>query len=203
MQFETADVTMRGQMTVTFTLADAAGGTDVEAVHDNVPAGVVPAENELGWRMALGKLAALVESRPADLRRESVSAFDMELKRTGGLSRLLNAVGYSAAGLRHAIRHEASIREALLALAVLVPVALLLPVSRLEQLLLVLSMLLVVTLELFNSAIEAVVDRISMERHPLSGQAKDMASAAVAIAMLMTGITWIVIAGPVVWSWLR
>jgi uncharacterized protein YndB with AHSA1/START domain len=62
MEFETADPTMRGEMTVTFTLTDADGGTDVLAVHDNVPAGVTPADNETGWRMSLEKLARLVEA---------------------------------------------------------------------------------------------------------------------------------------------
>jgi uncharacterized protein YndB with AHSA1/START domain len=62
MEFETADPTMRGEMTVTFTLTDADGGTDMFAVHDNLPAGVSPADNETGWRMALDKLAALVEA---------------------------------------------------------------------------------------------------------------------------------------------
>jgi uncharacterized protein YndB with AHSA1/START domain len=62
MEFETADATMRGEMTVTFTLADADGGTDVLAVHEHVPPGVAPADNETGWRMALEKLARLVEA---------------------------------------------------------------------------------------------------------------------------------------------
>ncbi|MGH9891064.1 MAG: SRPBCC family protein [bacterium] len=62
MEFESADPSMRGEMTVTFTLADAAGGTDLLAVHDNVPPGVSPADNETGWRMALGKLSAFVEA---------------------------------------------------------------------------------------------------------------------------------------------
>jgi uncharacterized protein YndB with AHSA1/START domain len=60
-EFETSDPAMRGAMTITFTLADAAGGTDLVAVHDDLPAGVSPADNELGWRMSLDKLAALVE----------------------------------------------------------------------------------------------------------------------------------------------
>ena len=60
-EFETSDPTMRGEMTVTFTLTDADGGTDVLGVHDNLPAGVSPADNQTGWRMALDKLAALVE----------------------------------------------------------------------------------------------------------------------------------------------
>jgi uncharacterized protein YndB with AHSA1/START domain len=61
-EFETTDLALRGEMTVTITLADADGGTDVLAVHDNLPPGVSPADNETGWRMALDKLAALVEA---------------------------------------------------------------------------------------------------------------------------------------------
>jgi uncharacterized protein YndB with AHSA1/START domain len=62
MEFETDDELMRGEMTVTFTLTEADGGTDVLAVHDNVPPGIAPADNELGWRMSLQKLARLVEA---------------------------------------------------------------------------------------------------------------------------------------------
>ena len=92
-------------------------------------------------------------------------------------------------------------REGLLALAILVPVSIFLPVSDIEHLLLVLSMMLVVLVELVNSAIEATVDRISLERHPLAGLAKDLGSAAVLIAVLMSGLCWVVIAGPVVVRW--
>jgi len=63
MEFETTDAAMRGEMTVTFTLTDAYGGTDVFGEHDNLPPGVAPADNETGWPMALNKLAALVEAR--------------------------------------------------------------------------------------------------------------------------------------------
>lgn len=62
MEFETTDPAMRGAMTVTFTLTDADGGTDVRAVHDNLPPGIAPADNETGSRMALDNLAALVEA---------------------------------------------------------------------------------------------------------------------------------------------
>jgi uncharacterized protein YndB with AHSA1/START domain len=62
MEFETADAAMRGEMMVTFTLTDAGVGTNVLAVHDNVPRGVSPADNEAGWREALDKLAAIVEA---------------------------------------------------------------------------------------------------------------------------------------------
>jgi len=61
-EFETDDPALRGEMTVTFTLTEADGGTDVLGVHDNLPPGVAPADNETGWRMALEKLARLVEA---------------------------------------------------------------------------------------------------------------------------------------------
>jgi uncharacterized protein YndB with AHSA1/START domain len=61
-EFETADPALRGEMTVTITLADAGDGTDLHAVHEGLPAVVSPADNETGWRMALDRLAALVEA---------------------------------------------------------------------------------------------------------------------------------------------
>jgi uncharacterized protein YndB with AHSA1/START domain len=60
-EFETDDPAMQGEMTITITLADAEGGTALLAVHDDVPPGVSPTDNELGWRDSLAKLAALVE----------------------------------------------------------------------------------------------------------------------------------------------
>src|SRR5437867_7692743 len=62
LEFETTDPALQGEMTITFTLADADGGTDVLAVHDGLPRGVPPADNEVGWRSSLAKLAALVEA---------------------------------------------------------------------------------------------------------------------------------------------
>lgn len=62
MEFETADESMRGEMTVTFTLTDSQGGTRVDAVHDHLPSGLSAADNELGWRMSLEKLKSLVET---------------------------------------------------------------------------------------------------------------------------------------------
>jgi uncharacterized protein YndB with AHSA1/START domain len=62
-EFETSDPAMQGEMTITFTLVDAGGGTDLIAVHDGLPPGLSAADNETGWQMSLGKLAALVESR--------------------------------------------------------------------------------------------------------------------------------------------
>ena len=60
-EFETSNPALQGEMTITFTLVDAGGGTDVLAVHDSLPPGVPPADNETGWRSSLAKLAALVE----------------------------------------------------------------------------------------------------------------------------------------------
>jgi uncharacterized protein YndB with AHSA1/START domain len=62
LEFETANPALRGEMTITYTLTDADGGTDIHAVHDGLPPGVPPADNEAGWRSSLAKLAALVES---------------------------------------------------------------------------------------------------------------------------------------------
>lgn len=117
--------------------------------------------------------------------------------KSSGLTRVINALGNSSRGFTTAIRNDAAIREALIGLAIFVPVSAVLPVSDLEHLVLVLSMMLVVLMEFVNSAIETVVDRISLERHPLSGHAKDLASVAVGIAFMMAGLCWVVIAGPV------
>ena len=66
MEFETANPALQGEMTITFTLAEAAdGGTDVAGVHENLPPGVPPEDNELGWSMSLSKLARLVEAGTA------------------------------------------------------------------------------------------------------------------------------------------
>ena len=119
-----------------------------------------------------------------------------------GPARLAGALRYSIAGFRHASRHEAAFQQEVLVTLLLVPAAVLLPVPTLDRLILVLSMLLVIVVELLNSAIEATVDRISAERHPLAGQAKDMGSAAVLLALLMSALCWVVIAGPVVAAWL-
>lgn len=120
------------------------------------------------------------------------------LKGKKGLRRLLNAFGYSLQGFRAAWQNEAAFREEAMLTIVLTPVALLLPVTGLEKLLLILSLLLLVLVELLNSAVEAVVDRIGPEIHPLSGRAKDLGSAAVLIACLILGLTWLFIAVPAV-----
>jgi diacylglycerol kinase (ATP) len=99
-------------------------------------------------------------------------------------------------GLRAAWRHEASFRlEAMLAV-VLVPLGLWLGEGGVEKLLLVLGPLLVLSAELLNSAIEAVVDKVSPEFNELAGRAKDMGSAAVFVLLVLVALSWVLILGP-------
>ena len=127
----------------------------------------------------------------------------MEQPKVTGFRRIARSIRLSSAGFRYAIAHEVAIREELIALAVLVPLSALLPVTDIEHLILVLSMMLVIFAEFLNSAIESTVDRISSEHHPLAGRAKDLANTAVVIAVLMMGLCWVVIAGPVLFRYLE
>ena len=127
---------------------------------------------------------------------------DHKLRASIGPGRLAGALRYSLAGFRHASRFEAAFQQELIALVALMPLAVWLPVAALERLALVVSMLLVLVVELLNSAIEATVDRISRERHPLAAQAKDMGSAAVLVALGISFLCWATVAGPVVGTWL-
>ncbi len=129
-------------------------------------------------------------------------ANDENLSKQGGMSRFVRALGHQYTGVGHALKHDPAIRQVLGAVAVLVALSTLLPIGTMEHLILVLSMMLVVLIEFLNSAIEATVDRISTEHHPLSGEAKDLSSVAVAVAVLMSGLCWVVIAGPVAIQWL-
>jgi len=124
------------------------------------------------------------------------SAGTSPYKSTGGLQRIVNATRYSLRGLTHAYRHESAFRQELVLTAVLIPVALLLPLAGIERVALIATLMLVLIVELLNSAVEAVVDRVSLEYHNLSGRAKDLGSAAVMLALLLCGITWLAIAGP-------
>lgn len=110
--------------------------------------------------------------------------------------RLINTTIYSWRGLRLGWKSEEALRVELTLAAVLVPVALLLPVTAVERALLIIVVALVLIAELLNSAIEATVDRISEEFHPLSGKAKDLGSAAVFIALVLTLIVWTLILYP-------
>jgi diacylglycerol kinase (ATP) len=115
------------------------------------------------------------------------------LKGRTGWRRILNAAGYSWAGLQAAFRGEAAFRQLVALNALLIPLAFSLEVSRIERGLLVAVCLLALIVELLNSAIEATVDRISLALHPLSKQAKDQGSAAQLVALLLIGLVWAVI----------
>jgi len=115
------------------------------------------------------------------------------LKSKSGFGRIAGAMRYSLQGLASAWKHEHAFRQELWVIVPGTIAALLLPVSAIEKLLVVGSMVLVLVVELLNSAIEAVVDRISLERHPLSANAKDFGSAAVMLTVLLSATTWAVV----------
>ncbi|CAM3248982.1 diacylglycerol kinase [Shewanella violacea] len=96
-------------------------------------------------------------------------------------------------GLKAAWIHEAAFRQELMLAIIMLPIALIVDVTTIEKLLLIFTLFIVLIVELLNSAIEAVVDRIGDEIHTLSGQAKDIASAAVFMSLALCGITWTVV----------
>ncbi len=113
-----------------------------------------------------------------------------------GLRRILNATRYSLEGLAAAARHEAAFRQELLLAAVFVPLGLWLGADGVERALLAGSVLMVLAVELLNSAVEAVVDRVSPEHHALAKRAKDYGSAAVMVALAVTGLVWLLLLLP-------
>jgi diacylglycerol kinase (ATP) len=122
------------------------------------------------------------------------------MKSTGlGWRRVVTACGYSRDGIAAAWRTEMSFRQEVLAAIVLVPTACFLPVPLVHRALLVASVLLVLMVELLNSSIEALVDRVSTDLHPLSKQAKDAGSAAVLFAVVIAVVVWAAVLG----TWLQ
>lgn len=119
------------------------------------------------------------------VRNNKINAFD--------LKRLWAATGYSCKGLRASFQQEAAFRLEVLMSVIILPAAWFLGQNGLERSLLMASWLLVPLVELLNSAIESVVDRVGSERHELSGRAKDQASAAVVMAVIITAVIWIAI----------
>jgi diacylglycerol kinase (ATP) len=107
-----------------------------------------------------------------------------------GLKRLMLAVQWSGKGLQYAFANEIAFRQELLLSLLLVPLALWIGESPVEKACLVSSVLIVLAVELINSSIEAAVDRISQEEHPLAGYAKDMGSAAVTVSLLNAAAIW-------------
>ena len=123
-----------------------------------------------------------------------------EFKSKSGIKRVFSAFFYSMDGLRTAWRLEHAFRQELMIVVPGVVLALLIPVTVLERVVLIAALLLVLIVELLNSAVEAVVDRVSLERNPLSKNAKDLGSAAVMITMLIAALAWGLIALPLLWK---
>lgn len=110
-----------------------------------------------------------------------------------GLRRIWNALHYSLDGLVAAFRHEDAFRQEVLLALVLIPLALLLPASGVGRALMIASVLLVLVVELINSALEAAVDRISLENHDLAKRAKDIGSAAVLFSLINLAAVWLLV----------
>lgn len=110
-----------------------------------------------------------------------------------GFTHLINATRFSMRGLTAAFRYEAAFRQELALMVILLPAAFFVGSNALETAVLIAVSLLILIVELLNSALESIVDRIGSEHHPLSGRAKDMGSAAVFITLLCVFLTWILI----------
>lgn len=107
-----------------------------------------------------------------------------------GLRRLMNALGYSCAGLKTAYQNEDAFRQEIILAVVLIPLALYLEHEAIQRVLMIGSVLLVIIVELLNSAVEATVDRISLDHHRLAKRAKDIGSAAVLISLINLAVVW-------------
>ncbi|MBT4838393.1 MAG: diacylglycerol kinase [Methylococcales bacterium] len=107
-----------------------------------------------------------------------------------GIKRLINAFRYSIKGFKAAWQNEEAFRQECVAALVMLPAAIWLGQTVEQQALLILSFLLIPLTELMNSAVEAIVDRVGTEHHELSGRAKDVASAAVMLSMMMVCVVW-------------
>ncbi len=117
----------------------------------------------------------------------------MAREKPRGLTRILRAAGASWKGLLGAYREEAAFRQELGLSVLVIPLGLWLGRTGVERALLVAPMLLVLIVELLNSAVEATVDRIGLERHVLAGLAKDIGSAAVFMSFVLLGVVWLLV----------
>ena len=107
-----------------------------------------------------------------------------------GIRRIINATGYSWLGLKAAYKHESAFRQEVWLAVIMIPLGLYLGQDWTDKAMLISSVLLVLIVELLNSGIEAVVDRVGDEPHKLSGRAKDMGSAAVLISLVIAAMIW-------------
>ncbi len=134
----------------------------------------------------------MTDPKMNELQQTSEQAVS-EFKSKSGVKRIFSAFFYSIDGLRAAWRQEHAFRQELVLVVIGIVIALFLPVSAFEKLMMIAVLVLVLVVELLNSAIEAVVDRVSLERHALSKNAKDFGSAAVLLTFLIAVATWAVI----------
>ncbi|HDX8597400.1 TPA: diacylglycerol kinase [Aeromonas dhakensis] len=118
-----------------------------------------------------------------------------------GVTRIINATGYSMKGLKSAWINEAAFRQELMLILLLMPLAFWIGDTLDQILLLICISWLVVIVEVLNSAVEAVVDRIGSEHHELSGRAKDLGSAAVFIALALNALVWGTLVGRNLLGW--
>lgn len=124
---------------------------------------------------------------------EDFSQAESPHKGKTGLRRIWNAMFYSAEGIKAAFRHEDAFRQEVLLALLLIPLALFLPASGVGKAMMVASVLLVLIVELLNSAVEATVDRVSLEHHRLAKRAKDIGSAAVMISLANVVVVWLLV----------
>jgi diacylglycerol kinase (ATP) len=110
-----------------------------------------------------------------------------------GLTRIWNAFVYSLDGLHAAFRHEDAFRQEVLLAAILIPAAFFTPAGGMGKALMIAAILLVLIVELLNSAVEAAVDRISLENHKLAKRAKDIGSAAVFLSLINVPVVWLLV----------
>jgi diacylglycerol kinase (ATP) len=132
-------------------------------------------------------------SRPTTHDPQLTATGESPHKGKTGLRRIWNAFFYSLEGLRAAFRHEDAFRQEVLLAALLIPTVFFLPASGLGKALMIGAVLLVLIVELLNSAVEAAVDRISLENHQLAKRAKDIGSAAVFIALVNVPVVWLLV----------
>ncbi|WP_275655663.1 diacylglycerol kinase [Agaribacterium haliotis] len=124
------------------------------------------------------------------------SALPKGLQKNKGFTRIYKAAYYSYRGLRLALCSESAFQQELVLALLLVPLAFWLDVTAVERVLLIGAIVLVLIVELLNTAVEAVVDRVGFEYHKLAGQAKDLGSAAVLVSLLFCVFVWLALLVP-------
>lgn len=129
-------------------------------------------------------------------QRSSVAEQVVNPHKKTGLMRVVRAVGYSLDGIGSALKHESAFRQESIMAMIMVPIAILAPIDLVGKVMLIASVFAVLVVELLNSAVEWIVDYISLDKHPMAKRAKDMASGAVFLSLLCCGVIWAL----VLWS---